>query len=59
MKYSPLIILLLFLSCSDEGIDWSLNEDAMESWNYVSISDSIGRRYGVRWQKNNPNGYQA
>ena len=55
MKYSPLIILLLFLSCSDEGIDWSLNEDAMEPWNYVSISDSIGRRYGVRWQKNNPN----
>lgn len=55
MRCLPFVFLLLLLSCSDDGIDWTLDEEPMEPWTYRNISDSIGRRYGVRWQKDNPN----
>lgn len=54
MRYLPYVFLWLLLSCSDDGIDWSLDEEHMEPWNYREIPDSMGRRYGVRWQKDNP-----
>ena len=51
----PFLLLLILLSCSDDDeTAWSLNEEPMEPWTYRTIPDSLGRRYGVRWKKDDP-----
>lgn len=47
-------LCLLTLSCSDE-LPWGENEEEeFEVWVHINIPDSIGKRYGVRWQQSNP-----
>ncbi|MBR5730204.1 MAG: hypothetical protein IKX61_08395 [Prevotella sp.] len=52
------IIFIFFwsfvVSCSDELPMGENEEEEFEAWTYKVVPDSIGKRYGVRWQIDNP-----
>ena len=55
MKPLIMTILSLFIltGCAD-GQDLFPDEDTMELWTYHEVHDSLGMRYGVKWQTRNP-----
>ncbi|MCR4604166.1 MAG: hypothetical protein K5683_11655 [Prevotella sp.] len=56
MKLLHLLLPILFLTaCINDSFDDALNEEPMAPWEERDIHDTIGSRYGVRWQIDNPN----
>ena len=52
MKYFYCLLLILATACSDDG--WPLNEERDIEWIPAEIHDTLGCRYGVRWEVGNP-----
>lgn len=48
------IFALFGVSCYDDVPYGEDEESSIEDWEYRTITDSIGKRYGVRWKTDNP-----
>ena len=48
------ILALFEVSCSEDIPYGEDEEPNIEDWEYRTITDSIGKRYGVRWKTNDP-----
>ena len=49
-----LLLTILFLSCTEE-LPWGEDtEKKLGPWEKREITDSIGKKYGVRWMQDNP-----
>ena len=48
------ILALFGVSCSEDIPYGEDEEPNIEDWEYRTITDSIGKRYGVRWKTNDP-----
>ena len=53
-KIILLVICLQAISCSEHIYRGEDEEKEMDEWVYQEIKDSIGMRYGIKWQINNP-----
>lgn len=54
MRYIPFMFALLFLLTNCNAEEQIPDEELMEPWTSRIINDSIGKYYGVRWRKDNP-----
>lgn len=48
------ILALFGVSCYEDVPYGEDEESSIEDWEYRTITDSIGKRYGVRWKTDNP-----